>query len=153
MLNRCSCWGLLEAILKKKVRQLHIVGKLATTENLQSNTHKKKNRCNCTFTPTGGHSTRRKNKWFEQWIQSWRDKVHWNDSFWQNYCHLEDLGKKKKKNYLEESKFWPHPTSNDGAGWRGVKLWINSVVQDKEDRVEKKWDSLYLYFSCVLFML
>lgn len=80
---------------KKKVRQLHIVGKLSTTENLQSNTQKK-NRCNCTFTPTGGHSTRRKNKWFEQWIQSWRDKVHWNDSFWQNYCHLEDLGKKKE---------------------------------------------------------
>lgn len=136
---------------EKKSKTVAHCGKTRHHREPATNTHKKKKiRCNCTFTPTGGHSTRGKNKWFEQWIQSWRDKVHWNDSFWQNYCHLEDLGKKMIWNSPNFDLIPPPMMVQDGEEWSS-----GSTLLSKTKRVKwkKKWDSLYVYFSCVLFML
>lgn len=77
-------WSLMEAILKSKTE--HIVKtdgalthmsplRICNWQNIHQNVHSQH----------WGPQYQLYNKLFEQWCQSWRDTVHWNDSFRQNY--------------------------------------------------------------------
>lgn len=91
---------------EKKVRQLHIVGKLATTENLQSNTHKKKKIVAIVHSHQQGATVRgEKTSDLSNGFSLEGTRSTGMTASDKTTVIWKILEKKKKKNYLEESKF------------------------------------------------
>lgn len=136
--NRCSCWGLLEAILKKSKTVAHC-GKTCHHREPAINAHKKivaivhlhqqgaTVRGGKTSDLSVGFGLERTK--FTGMTASDKTTVIWKI--------LE-----KKRMIWKSPNFDPPPASIDGAGWRGVKQWINSAVQDKKVLI------LAVFYSC-----
>lgn len=157
MLNCCSCWGWLEAIMKKKQDSCTLWENSPPQRTCNQHTHARThtNRCNCTFTPTGGQSTRR-----EKGVIGAMNSV------------LGGAGPLEWQLQKKTTVIWKILEKQEGFGRvqiltpSHVQWWCTTVRMMRTEAVDqlycprergltgkKKWDSLYPYFSCVLFML